>query len=58
VELPSPSGAFLVGTTSLFVGSGTGPEMLTPVFDAISLTWEQIPSSVEGLVPDKRILAF
>jgi len=24
----------------------------------MSFTWEHIPSSVTGLVPDKRILAF
>jgi len=52
VELPSPSGLFLHGTTNFFVGSGTGPQMLTPVFTAISLTCEHILSSVMGLVPD------
>jgi hypothetical protein len=43
---------------SLRVGSGTGPEMLTPVFSAIFLTCPQTSSNFVGLVPESRILAF
>jgi len=41
VAVPSPSGLFRVGTLSLFVGRGTGPDRLTPVLSAMLLTCSQ-----------------
>ena len=38
VAVPSPSGLFLVGTRSLFVGRGTGPDRFTPVLSAMLFT--------------------
>ena len=41
VAVPSPSGLFRVGTLSLFVGRGTGPDRLTPVLSAMLFTCSQ-----------------
>jgi len=45
VWVPSPHGDFRTGTRSLFVGSGTGPVILTPVFWAMALSSSQTSSS-------------
>ncbi len=55
---PSPSGLFLQGTRSFFVGRGMGPDILTPVVSAICLTCWHIPSSCLWFVLDSFIRAF
>ena len=57
VSLPSPSGLFLQGTLSFFVGRGTGPRMSTPVLWEIPLIWAQTLSTFAGSVPLREILA-
>ena len=38
VAVPSPEGPLRTGTRKRFVGSGTGPFILTPVFEAMLLS--------------------
>ena len=57
VDEPLPSGLFLQGTLSFFVGRGTGPRMSTPVLWEIPLIWAQTLSTFAGSVPLREILA-
>lgn len=45
VAVPSPHGDFRTGTRRRFVGSGTGPLILTPVFVAMLLSSSHTSSS-------------
>jgi len=47
VAVPSPEGAFRTGTRSRFVGNGTGPFILTPVFWAMLLSSPHTSSSLQ-----------
>src|SRR6056297_3414692 len=57
VAVPSPSGDFRAGTSSVLVGSGIGPDSATPVLSAISRTSSVMSSRSSGLVPARRTRA-
>src|SRR5438128_7365202 len=58
VSLPSPSGDFRTGTTSRFVGSGTGPCIAAPGRSLISLICWHTLSTFFGAVPLSEMRAF
>src|ERR1700737_4493606 len=58
VWVPSPVGAFLVVSFSIFVGRGCGPMLLTPVFSAMSLISQASLSSCSRLVLVSLTLAY
>lgn len=55
---PSPSGLFLHGTRSFFVGRGMGPDILTPVVSTIFFTCWQISSNFLWSTLESFIRAF
>jgi hypothetical protein len=58
VSVPSPSGLFRHGTINLFVGSGIGPLIFTPVRSEIDLIWIQTLFTLFVSVPVNEIRAF